>query len=189
MTKTCLAAVLTIAMSVIATAQIHQPKAPKGTVIDKRHADGSSEVQPDFQKIGVTQDVILAAQQKLNSDGYTAGTPDGKLGPATRSAIRKYQADKKLSVSGELDESTLSHLDVGAGKTLATAPGSFGNGAKAAGHDIKEGHPLAAAKAFGKGVGHASKSVAEGTKSGVMGTKDKIAGDKSKSTEGKQPPR
>jgi len=189
-TKACLAAasLFAIAMSCMATAQNHS-KAPKGTVVEKQHADGSTEVQPEFKKVRVTPDVVRAAQQKLSSEGYDSGTPDGKIGPATRAAIRKYQTDKNLKVTGQLDESTLSHLDVGAGKTMAAAPSALGSGAKAAGHNMKEGHPLAAAKAFGKGIGHASKSVAEGTKSGVMGTKDKIAGNKNKSEESKQPPR
>jgi peptidoglycan hydrolase-like protein with peptidoglycan-binding domain len=183
------ASLLSITICTIALGQVHHSTAPKGTVIEKRHPDGSTEVQPEFKKIRVTPDVIRAAQQKLSSDGYETGTADGKVGPLTRAAIRKYQNDKNLKVSGELDESTLSHLDVGAGKTIATAPSALGSGTKAAGHDIKEGHPLAAAKAFGKGVGHASKSVAEGTKSGVMGTKDKVAGNKNKPDESKQPPR
>jgi peptidoglycan hydrolase-like protein with peptidoglycan-binding domain len=189
-TKTCLAAasLFAIAMSCMSTAQDHS-KAPKGTVVEKQHADGSTEVQPEFKKIRVTPDVVRAAQKKLSTEGYDSGTPDGKIGPATRAAIRKYQTDKNLKVTGQLDESTLSHLDVGAGKTMATAPSALGSGTKAAGHDIKEGHPVAAAKAFGKGIGHASKSVAEGTKSGVMGTKDKIAGDKNKPEESNQTPR
>ena len=170
-----------------AFAQSDKTKAPSGTVVDKKHADGSTEVQPAFKKIRVTPDVVEAAQNKLNADGYNAGTADGKLGPGTRSAIRKFQKDKNLTVNGQLDESTLSHLNVGGGKTMATAPSDIGHGAKAAGHDIKEGHPLAAAKAFGKGFGHAGKAVAEGTKSGVVGSKDKIAG-KDKPEE-KQPPR
>jgi hypothetical protein len=72
---------------------------------------------------------------------------------------------------------------------MANAPSDIGRGAKAAGHDIKEGHPVAAAKAVGKGVGHAGKAVAEGTKSGAMGSKDKIAGKKGKSEQGSQPPK
>ena len=167
----------------------HKDKHPTGTRIEKKHSDGSTEVQPDFQKVRVNGDIIQAAQTKLNDEGYKVGTPDGKLGLKTRSAIRKYQQDKNLKVTGQLDESTLSHLNLGAGQTMATAPGSIGRGAKAAGHDIKGGHPVAAAKAIGKGFGHAGKAVAEGTKSGVVGTTDKIAGDKKKPAEEKQPPR
>jgi peptidoglycan hydrolase-like protein with peptidoglycan-binding domain len=164
-------------------------KHPTGTKIEKKHPDGSTEVQPDFQKVRLDKDIIQAAQTKLHDEGYKVGTPDGKLGPTTRAAVRKYQQDKNLKVTGQLDESTLSHLNVGGAHTMATAPSSLGRGAKAAGHDIKEGHPLAAAKAFGKGIGHAGKAVGEGTKSGVVGTTGKIAGNKNKPAEAKQPPR
>ena len=168
-----------------AQAQTH----PTGTVVTQKHADGSTEVQPEFKQTPLSDNDILDAQKKLNDKGYNVGTPDGKLGPQTRAAIRKYQQDNNLSVSGKLDESTRTHLNVAGGKTMASAPSAIGRGAKAAGHNVKEGHPVAAAKAFGQGFGHAGKSVGEGTKSGVMGTKDKIAGNKSNSGNGNQPPR
>ncbi|HWC18590.1 MAG TPA: peptidoglycan-binding domain-containing protein [Terriglobales bacterium] len=179
----------TIVLALCSFAPAQTKEKPSGTVVSKQHADGSTEVQPAFKSPQVSSNDILDAQKKLNDQGYNAGTPDGKIGLRTRSAIRKYQQDKNLPVSGKLDESTLSHLNVAGGKTMANAPSDIGRGAKAAGHDIKEGHPLAAAKAFGKGFGHAGKAVAEGTKSGTMGTKDKITGNKGKSGEEKQPPR
>ena len=189
MHKNYFAAAMIIALCSWLPAQTHKTKVPKGTTVEKRHADGTDEVQPDFKKVRVTPDVVRSAQQKLDDDGYNAGTPDGKLGPSTQRAIRKYQSDKSLTVTGKLDESTLSHLNVGAANTMATAPSALGNGAKAAGHDLKERHPIAAAKAFGKGVGHASKAVAEGTKSGVVGTTGKIANKSKASPQGTQPPR
>src|SRR5690348_14175466 len=33
-----------------ASAQSDKAKAPSGTVVDKKHADGSTEVQPEFKK-------------------------------------------------------------------------------------------------------------------------------------------
>jgi peptidoglycan hydrolase-like protein with peptidoglycan-binding domain len=160
------------------SAQTKPDQAPSGTVVDKQHGD-SNEVQPAPEKIKMTPDVVRAAQQKLNEEGYKSGTVDGEMGPVTAGAVRRYQQDKGLKVSGNLDESTLSHLNVGGGKVMATAPGDIGRGAKAAGHDIKEGHPVAAGKAFGKGFGRAGKAVGEGTKSGVVGTEQKAAGKKS----------
>ena len=189
MSKTYLVATMIIALCPLLPAQTHKAKAPKGTVVEKRHSDGTDEVQPEFKKVRVTPDIVKSAQQKLDDDGYNAGTPDGKLGPATQRAIRKYQSDKNITVTGKLDESTLSHLNVGAANTMATAPSALGSGTKAAGHDLKERHPIAAAKAFGKGIGHASKSVAEGTKSGVVGTTGKIANKSKPSPEGKPVPR
>jgi peptidoglycan hydrolase-like protein with peptidoglycan-binding domain len=173
--------VLAVALCGMMSAQ-NKDQAPTGTVIDKQHAD-TNEVQPAKEEISVTPDVVRAAQKKLNNAGYDSGTPDGKIGPKTRAAIRKYQQDQNLTVTGKLDESTLSHLNVGAGKTMATAPGDIGRGAKAAGHDIKEGHPIAAGKAMGKGIGRAGKAVGEGTKSGVVGTKENVTGEQKKSDE------
>ncbi len=124
-------------------------------------------------RIHLTPSVIRAAQQKLNDAGYQSGTPDGKLGPQTRSAIRKYQQDQGMKANGTLDERTLSKLNVGGNQTMATAPGDLKSGAKAAGHDIKGKHPVAAAKDMGKGIGEAGKAVGEGTKSDVVSAKDK----------------
>jgi len=159
-------------------AQTNSDQAPSGTVVEKQHGD-TNEVQPAPEKIRITPDVVRASQQKLTEEGYKPGTPDGKMGPVTRAAIRKYQEHEGLKVTATLDESTLSHLGIGGGKIVATAPGDIGRGAKAAGHDIKKGHPIAATKAMGKGFGRAGKAVGEGTKSGVKGAKHKVAPKKS----------
>jgi peptidoglycan hydrolase-like protein with peptidoglycan-binding domain len=153
-----------------ASAQTSEP-APAGTKVDQ---NDPTTVQPTKQQIQVTPSVIRAAQQKLGDAGYHAGTADGKLGPLTRRAVRKYQRDQSLPVTGKLDESTLSHLNVGGNETMAAAPGDLKNGAKAAGHDIKKGHPIAATKAMGKGIGRAGKEVGEGTKSDVVKGANKV---------------
>jgi peptidoglycan hydrolase-like protein with peptidoglycan-binding domain len=44
---------------------------------------------------------IKAIQAALNGRGYDAGPEDGALGPRTRDAIRTYQADAGLPVTGE----------------------------------------------------------------------------------------
>jgi peptidoglycan hydrolase-like protein with peptidoglycan-binding domain len=129
-------------------AQTQADQKPSGTIVDKQHA-GNDEVQPAPENIRITPSLVSDAQQKLNDEGYRSGTVDGKLGPVTGAAIRKYQQDKGIKVTGTLDESTLSHLNIGEGKVMATAPGDVGRGAKAAGHNVKEGHPVAAAKALG----------------------------------------
>lgn len=48
-----------------------------------------------------SQSVVRAIQEALNARGYDAGPEDGVLGPKTRDAIRAYQADAGLQVSGE----------------------------------------------------------------------------------------
>ena len=50
------------------------------------------------------------AQARLNSLGYKNGTPDGSFGPRTAAAVRAFQQDRNLRVTGRLDEETLSEL-------------------------------------------------------------------------------
>ena len=154
------------------------PCATAGAQTKSDQPRSGTVIEPAPEKIQLTPELIESAQAKLNEEGYKSGTVDGKMGPVTRGAIRKYQQDKGLKVTGTLDESTLTHLNVGAGKVMATAPGDIGRGAKAAGHNIKEGHPVAAGEALGKGVGRAGKAVGEATKSAVVGTEPKAVGKK-----------
>jgi peptidoglycan hydrolase-like protein with peptidoglycan-binding domain len=51
--------------------------------------------------------VVKAAQRVLRAEGLYHGPIDGILGPATRSAIRKYQYRHYLRVTGRLDRPTI----------------------------------------------------------------------------------
>jgi photosystem II stability/assembly factor-like uncharacterized protein len=55
-------------------------------------------------------------QQALNAAGYSVGVPDGRAGKQTIAALRKYQADRHLPVTGKIDDVTL--------KSLGLPPGS-----------------------------------------------------------------
>lgn len=46
------------------------------------------------------------AQERLNSLGYDAGTPDGAVGPRTTRALRAFQKDKGIPETGRLDTAT-----------------------------------------------------------------------------------
>lgn len=48
----------------------------------------------------------LDAQRRLNELGYGVGTPDGKIGPKTAAALRAFQRDNGLEVTGRLDAAT-----------------------------------------------------------------------------------
>ena len=152
---------------------------PSGTTVTKRRMN--TEVQPRTKQVGITPDLIRAAQAKLNVAGYKAGNATGRMNPSTHSAIRAFQAKEGLNVTGRLDENTLSHLNVGGTDTFGAAPSDIGRGGKAAGHDIAGGHPVAATKAMGKGIGHFGKKVGEGTKSLAVTSKDKVSGDQGSS--------
>ncbi len=49
---------------------------------------------------------IMELQKILNELGYNAGIPDGIMGSDTRKAIRKYQKERKMKSSGNLDKQT-----------------------------------------------------------------------------------
>jgi peptidoglycan hydrolase-like protein with peptidoglycan-binding domain len=147
-------------------AQPQTTDAPKDTKVTE--VQSSTVVQPEKKAVKVTPEVVRAAQQRLIDQGFLAGTADGIAGPQTRAAVRKFQSDKGLAVNGKLDPPTLTKLDVGATNMLATAPGDVGAGAKAAGHDVKGGHPVAAAKAMGSGLAGGGKAVGHGAKAGTM---------------------
>jgi peptidoglycan hydrolase-like protein with peptidoglycan-binding domain len=53
---------------------------------------------------------VATAQQRLKDDGYYSGTIDGVLGPNTVAALRAYQRDHRLSVTGRLDSPTVRSL-------------------------------------------------------------------------------
>ena len=58
-------------------------------------------------------DSMLRAQEALNAAGYHLGEPDGKGGPVTTAALKKFQGDRHLPVTGRLDSITLAALGVG----------------------------------------------------------------------------
>jgi peptidoglycan hydrolase-like protein with peptidoglycan-binding domain len=69
---------------------------------------GSRRVTTDLS----STESIRRAQRALQDQGYYTSTVDGLLGPRTRAAIRNYQRDNRLPVTGELDERTASQLGV-----------------------------------------------------------------------------
>jgi hypothetical protein len=53
---------------------------------------------------------LLGAQERLNHLHYSAGDPDGMLGPLTVAALRRFQRDHGLPASGVLDRATVERL-------------------------------------------------------------------------------
>ena len=48
----------------------------------------------------LTRSQLLALQAALNARGFDSGTPDGTMGPATRSGVRAYQRSLNLPADG-----------------------------------------------------------------------------------------
>ncbi len=60
-----------------------------------------------------SDDLAVDVQRALKRRGYYTGPVDGDIGPGSRSAIRSYQADRRLSVTGRIDSSLLRALGIG----------------------------------------------------------------------------
>lgn len=63
-------------------------------------------------------------QRDLNRAGYEAGPVDGVLGPRTRGAIRQYQRDKGLPITGQPTAALSRHLDAQAEEASGSHGGS-----------------------------------------------------------------
>lgn len=64
--------------------------------------------------MGSTQDpaAVQQIQQKLNDQGYNAGPVDGKFGPKTQEALRKFQQAQGIQATGQVDQQTMAALGV-----------------------------------------------------------------------------
>ena len=86
-----------------------------GGVIGHQGTDANGRVSTTDARTSspsmASDSTVLNAQNALNSAGYDAGTADGRMGPNTRTAIIKFQADKNLPQTGALDSPTLNALN------------------------------------------------------------------------------
>lgn len=77
---------------------------------------------------GEQSDSVRKMQTKLKEKGYYAGAVDGKFGPDTLKAVRKYQAYLGIRVDGKPGNKTLSALYAAKGtNALSSAINSTGN--------------------------------------------------------------
>jgi peptidoglycan hydrolase-like protein with peptidoglycan-binding domain len=114
-------------------------------------------------------------QEALRDKGFYTGPVDGIMGHQTRAAIRQYQESEKLPVTGHLDGDTAGKLGVGqesVGGEFKAAGEAVETGGKGAGHEMKEGKPVAAGKELGKGIGKGGKDVGKGVKKAVSPKSD-----------------
>ncbi len=63
------------------------------------------------QPLGASPNEVALAQEFLNRLGFTAGPPDGIMGPRTAEAIRLFEQRVGLSVTGRVSTALLSRLE------------------------------------------------------------------------------
>ena len=71
---------------------------------------------------GLSRAQIAQLQGELSSRGYDPGPQDGIVGPKVRTAIRTYQADAGLPVTGEATASLLAQIQNAAADTNPSGP-------------------------------------------------------------------
>lgn len=103
------------AVSSVPTATQLQSSEPKPATVEPNETKPSAP-----QRVGVISTSEI--QRKLNVLGYNVGVPDGVSGKRTMDALKKFQQDNQLAVSGVADEHTWAKLNQQtAGKPLKAA--------------------------------------------------------------------
>jgi photosystem II stability/assembly factor-like uncharacterized protein len=83
--------------------------------------DGVSVAAPTVAARPKANDNVKRAQEALNIAGYDVGKPDGVAGTRTVTALRKYQTEKGIPVTGQFDAATLVALGLAGGMQSAGA--------------------------------------------------------------------
>lgn len=82
-----------------------------GHLADRIAGAGRLQVPPPEDDLRFSSDELLAIQTQLKDLGYDPGEPDGRLGPATRGAVSRFQADQGLIPDGHLDQTVVDRLN------------------------------------------------------------------------------
>jgi hypothetical protein len=61
---------------------------------------------------GAADDLTVEVQRALRHDGYYRGEIDGDIGAGTRAAIRQFQYDHRLEVTGRIDRALVHSLGI-----------------------------------------------------------------------------
>jgi photosystem II stability/assembly factor-like uncharacterized protein len=68
----------------------------------------------------MASDVVRRAQGALDRAGYDIGVSDGQMGTRTVAAIRRFQSDRSLPLTGQLDEATMAALGISGSDSSAS---------------------------------------------------------------------
>lgn len=91
-----------------------------------RGANANVNASPDMQLSGLSSEQIQDAQQSLRQEGHPVSI-DGIWGPQTAQAVRQFQQENGLDVTGSLDSETLAALDVDANARAGSSSSGSAN--------------------------------------------------------------
>jgi photosystem II stability/assembly factor-like uncharacterized protein len=106
---------------------------------------------------------VRKAQEALERAGYGIGAADGHFGPRTLAAVKRFQADRYLPPTGQLDETTLAALGVS----------TSGSASSSASHLPALTEPVNALVSFSR---DSNKEILAATNSGLFRTTDPANG-------------
>jgi len=82
-----------------------------GHLSDRIAGAGRLQRPPPEDDIRFSNSDLTAIQVSLRDLGYDPGEPDGRLGPATRTAVSLFQADQGMIADGHLDATVVSRIE------------------------------------------------------------------------------
>ena len=82
------------------------PTAKTSAVTSKNKSAKSSS----STNVTVSKDTKKKVQEALNDLGYDCGKADGVFGKKSKNALKQYQKDENLTVTGTIDDATLKKL-------------------------------------------------------------------------------
>lgn len=87
-------------------------EAPGGTRRPSQSQPGANENVPGTRAAAqeLSRNDMKLVQQRLQEKGYDPGNTDGTADETTRAAIRKFQEDQGIPVTGTIDERTANQL-------------------------------------------------------------------------------
>ncbi len=85
-------------------------------------AQSNRETTVDQMSPGSAKAYVVAIQEELKELGYHPGPVDGIEGSRTRAAIRSYQRNAGLPVTGRASKELLEHMKFASGKAYAKPP-------------------------------------------------------------------
>jgi photosystem II stability/assembly factor-like uncharacterized protein len=101
-------------------ARTRSPQA-RDTTTARRNLPPSTPGQQIVASPTASDAVVKKAQEALDRAGYEIGIPDGRVGLRTIAALKRFQSDRYLPVTGQLDETTIAALGLGSAAANALA--------------------------------------------------------------------
>jgi len=95
-----------------------------GRLADEIAGAGPLRRPPPEESLRIARDDVRRLQENLASLGYDAGAPDGIFGPATRSALSRFQAQRDMVADGHLDGEALEAVRRAMAESAAAASDS-----------------------------------------------------------------